>query len=106
MGALRTTHLTIRQVSCLIYRIHIGARYFTAIIAKCGAAISTTAHIFTPPIGRILFGQWQRWCRKELGGEQSRRGIQPTLMVVLLLMMIVVWLMRGHYGLVWYGSKL
>lgn len=78
MGSLRSTHLTVGQVSCVIYGIHIGARYLAAIIAKAATISPATAAILTPPIGRILFGQRQRWRRKELRGQQSRRGIQQA----------------------------
>lgn len=127
MGALRSAHLTVGQVSCMINGIHIRARYFAACIAKAAVAVAiaisstarTTARVFTSPIGRILFGQRQRRCRKELGGQQSRRRIQQrctSLYTTASMMMMLrrmtthvahVWLMRiGHYGLVWYGSKL
>lgn len=86
MGALRSAHLTVSQVSCMINGIHIGARYLAASVAKAAVAVTavvvavavaiavsntittttTTARVFTSPHGRILFGQRQRWCRKEL----------------------------------------
>lgn len=86
MGALRSAHLTVSQVSCMINGIHIGARYLAACVAKAAVAVTavvvavavaiavsntittttTTARVFTSPHGRILFGQRQRWCRKEL----------------------------------------
>lgn len=84
MGALGSAHLTVSQVSCMINGIHIGARYLAASVAKAAVAVAavvvvavaiavsntisttTTARIFTSPHGRILFGQRQRWCRKEL----------------------------------------
>lgn len=83
MGALGSAHLTVSQVSCMINGIHIGARYLAASIAKAAVAVAavvvavaiavsntisttTTARVFTSPHGRILFGQRQRWCRKEL----------------------------------------
>lgn len=61
----------------MINGIHIGARYLAACVAKAAVAVAvavaiaisstiTTARVFTSPIGRILFGQRQRWCRKEL----------------------------------------
>lgn len=94
MGALRSAHLTVCQVSCVVYGIHIGARYFAAIIAKAAAIGPATASVLTPPIGRILFGQRQRWCRKELRGQQSRRGIQQggardTALMQLLMVVLV-----------------
>lgn len=86
MGALGSAHLTVSQVSCMINGIHIGARYLAACVAKAAVAVTavvvavavaiaisntittttTTARVFTSPHGRILFGQRQRWCRKEL----------------------------------------
>lgn len=83
MGALGSAHLTVSQVSCMINGIHIGARYLAASVAKAAVAVAavvvavaiavsntisttTTARVFTSPHGRILFGQRQRWCRKEL----------------------------------------
>lgn len=83
MGALRSAHLTVSQVSCMINGIHICARYLAACVAKAAVAVTavvvavavavsntitttTTARVFTSPHGRILFGQRQRWCRKEL----------------------------------------
>lgn len=82
MGALGSAHLTVSQVSCMINGIHIGARYLAACVTKAAVAVTavvvavavvvsyitttTTARVFTSPHGRILFGQRQRWCRKEL----------------------------------------
>lgn len=78
MGALGPTHLTVGQVSCVIYGIHVGARYLAAIIAEAAAISPASAAVLTPPIGRILFGQRQRRRREELRGQQSRRGIQQA----------------------------
>jgi len=107
-----TTHLTVGQVSCLIYRVHVGAGDLAAVVAETVHGLHGTTNVLTPPIGRILFGQRGR-C-EELGGEHGRRGVEQRARMLLLLLgmwllvvlVVVRWLMRGHYGLVRDGAEL